>query len=58
MTEKSRNNQSIFELVVAVVLTVLMTLSMFNMLSSQNNNRMDNSIGEIQTERVEPGELP
>ena len=58
MADETKNKGTLFELVVAAILTVIMTLAVFNMLSAKSDSRLDNSITDIKTERAEPGELP
>ena len=58
MTDRSKNKGTLFELAVAAILTAIMTLAVFDMLTTKPDSQLDNSITVINTERAEPGELP
>lgn len=58
MENNSEEKRTITELVIAAVLTALMTLSVFNLLSSTGKNQIDQSISNVKIEKAEPGELP
>lgn len=58
MADRSKDKGTLFELVVAAILTAIMTLAVFDMLTTKPDSRLNNSITDIKTERAEPGELP
>lgn len=58
MNNNSENKRSIAELVIASILTALMTLAIFNLFSVNQDNKMNNTMTDVKTETTEPGNLP